>query len=39
MTMDIEIEGPVDDLEALLTADEDENLLGDAASGGPSSLC
>ena len=28
--MDIEIEGPIDDLEAMF-AEEDEDLLGDAA--------
>ncbi len=33
--MDIEIEAPVDDLEALI-ADEDEEMLGDAA---PTAVC
>ncbi len=33
--MDLEIEGPVDDLE-LMFADEDDELLGDAGPGKPS---
>ena len=33
--MDIEIEGPVDDLEALF-ADEDDEVLGDAGTSRPS---
>jgi len=34
--MDIEIEAPVDDLEAMFVVEEDEELLGDAA---PTALC